>query len=61
LSDQNLGAKFGILGLPWSTAPKRGGFVCTTNMYHRAKFNANWCHRRRDIYNRRERTEKQQT
>ena len=34
------------------TAPKRGKVLSETNMYHRAKFQADRCHRHRDICNR---------
>jgi len=40
-------SKFGILGIP----PRRD-FVSGTDMYHRAKFHADRCHRRRDLCHR---------
>ena len=39
-------------GVPWGCLPKSGDFVSGTDMYHRAKFHADQCHRRRDICNR---------
>jgi len=39
------------------TVPKRGEDLSGTDMYHRAKFHADRCHRRRDICNRTETTE----
>jgi len=36
-------------GDPWGTAPKREEATCGTDTYHRVKFHADRCHRRRDI------------
>jgi len=37
------------LGIPEGTAPKRGEDLSGIDMYHRAKFHADRCHRRRDF------------
>jgi len=39
---------------PGGTAPKMGDDLSGTEVYHRAKFHADRCHSRRDIYNRTE-------
>ena len=56
---QNLGAEFRIWGNPWGHRPKRRENLSGTDVYHRAQFHADRCHRRRDICNRTEK--KQQT
>jgi len=51
---QNLGPKFRIWGSSSGTVPKRAEDLPGTDMYHGAKFHADWCHRRQYICNRTE-------
>ena len=44
----NLGPKFRAMG-PWGTAPKRQEDLSGTDMYHCAKFHADWWHHCIDI------------
>ena len=51
LNIQNLRQKFGIFAILWGCRPQRGEENAGTYMYHRAKFQIDRCHCRRDICN----------
>jgi len=53
--------KISDLGIPGGTAPRMGEDLSGADMYHHAKFHADRCHRRRDIYNRTEKNSNQYT